>query len=163
MQLNFSRLSGNPATEKAVSHVSQVGQPVTARLPAGTPSKVAGVPVSRPAVGKSDQQAEAGHPVHHAEKPVSQSKASNGGAVPRGTPETPKKRGGDLFNGIDAELRELIVSAARYWVYDGDDLRLVCDLARKDPIGLRLALLSDPLRPFYSEPNPFFDRKENHV
>lgn len=69
------------------------------------------------------------------------------------------------FDGVDAELRELIEAAARYLAYDGDDLRLVCDLARSDPIGLRLALLSDPLRLFYGNPNPFIhpqDRKENH-
>lgn len=70
------------------------------------------------------------------------------------------------FEGVDAELRELIEAAARYWAYDGDDLHLVCDLARRDHIALRLALLSDPLRPFYGNPNPFVhpqNRKENHV
>lgn len=50
---------------------------------------------------------------------------------------------------LDANLDALIQAAADYYGYDEDDLRLMRDIAQRDPIGLRLALETDPLRPFH--------------
>lgn len=52
---------------------------------------------------------------------------------------------------LDADLETLIQEAAVFWQYDEEDLRLVHELAERDPEGLRCALLSNPLRPFYKD------------
>lgn len=48
-------------------------------------------------------------------------------------------------NDHEVHLDELIEAAAQVWGYDADDLRIVNRLAKADPAGLRLALLTDPL------------------
>jgi hypothetical protein len=50
---------------------------------------------------------------------------------------------------IDEDLERLIQAAADFWHYDADDLRLIRATAAVDPDGLRLALSTDPLKPFY--------------
>jgi len=49
----------------------------------------------------------------------------------------------------DASLDALIHAAADYYGYDTDDMRLMRDIASRDPHGLRLALETDVLRPYY--------------
>jgi len=51
--------------------------------------------------------------------------------------------------GIPADLEALIWETARLWQWDEDDLGLIHATAARDPDGMRLALSSDPLRPFY--------------
>ena len=59
-------------------------------------------------------------------------------------------RAGDVgHQAIDEDLECLITAAADFWHYDADDLRLIRATAAVDPDGLRLALSSDPLKPFY--------------
>jgi len=59
-------------------------------------------------------------------------------------------RAGDVCHqAIDEDLECLIQAAADFWRYDADDLRLIRATAAVDPDGLRLALSSDPLKPFY--------------
>ena len=50
---------------------------------------------------------------------------------------------------VEEDLKRLIQAAADFWQYDTDDLRLIRATAAVDPDGLRLALSSDPLKPFY--------------
>jgi hypothetical protein len=50
---------------------------------------------------------------------------------------------------LERDLDNLIREAAAFWQYDADDLRLIRQAARTDPAGLRLALRSDPLHPYY--------------
>lgn len=50
---------------------------------------------------------------------------------------------------IDEDLECLIQATADFWQYDADDLLLIRATAAVDPDGLRLALSSDPLKPFY--------------
>lgn len=60
------------------------------------------------------------------------------------------RRVGDGGNqAIDGDLECLIKAAADFWQYDADDLRLIRTTAAVDPDGLRLALSTDPLKPFY--------------
>ena len=56
----------------------------------------------------------------------------------------------DGHQAIDEDLECLIQAAADFWQYDADDLRLIRATAAVDPDGLRLALSTDPLKPFYS-------------
>lgn len=60
------------------------------------------------------------------------------------------RRAGDGgHQAIDEDLERLIQAAADFWQYDADDLRLIRATAVVDPDGLRLALSTDPLKPFY--------------
>lgn len=61
---------------------------------------------------------------------------------------------------LERDLDILIRQAAAFWQYDADDLHLIRQTARTDPAGLRLALRSDPLHPYYqTEPRPSPDRE----
>jgi len=61
---------------------------------------------------------------------------------------------------LAADLDRLIRQAATFYQYDTDDLRLIQITAASDPAGLRLALRSDPLRPYYqTAPIPSPDRE----
>lgn len=53
-----------------------------------------------------------------------------------------------LTRPIPDDLAALIETAAQFYQYSGDDMSSINDLARRDPEGLRAALLADPLRPF---------------
>jgi hypothetical protein len=67
------------------------------------------------------------------------------------TTSVENRRTGDVSHqAIDADLERLIQAAADFWQYDADDLRLIRATAAVDPDGLRLALSTDPLKPFYS-------------
>jgi len=50
---------------------------------------------------------------------------------------------------FEEDLEDLIQAAADFWNYDADDLRLIRASAAVDPDGIRRALSSDPLKPFY--------------
>lgn len=50
---------------------------------------------------------------------------------------------------IDEDLERLIQESARFWLWDAEDLRLIRETAAHDPDGIRLALITDPLRHFY--------------
>ncbi len=64
---------------------------------------------------------------------------------------------------LAADLDQLIRQAAAFWHYDADDLRLVRAVAATDPAGLRLALRSDPLQPYYpTERTPSLNLRSNH-
>lgn len=52
-------------------------------------------------------------------------------------------------DGIPVDLVALIQRAGTFYEYSHDDFDLVRDLARRDPVGLRHALESDPLERFY--------------
>lgn len=59
-------------------------------------------------------------------------------------------RAGDVgHQAIDEDLERLIQAAADFWQYDADDLNLIRATAAVDTDGLRLALSTDPLKPFY--------------
>ena len=45
----------------------------------------------------------------------------------------------------DYPLDGLIVIAVRLWGYDDDDRRRINEIAERDPDGLRLSLLADPM------------------
>lgn len=63
---------------------------------------------------------------------------------------TGERRAGDGgHQAIDEDLERLIQAAADFWQYDADDLNLIRATAAVDPDGLRLALSTDPLKPFY--------------
>lgn len=66
------------------------------------------------------------------------------------TSSVENRRAGDVgHQAIDEDLEGLIQAAADFWQYDADDLRLIRATAVVDPDGLRLALSTDPLKPFY--------------
>lgn len=66
-------------------------------------------------------------------------KDTHAGVFPRPTPSVP----------LDANLDALVQAAADYYGYDDEDVRLMQDISQREPDGLRLALETDPLRPFY--------------
>lgn len=55
-------------------------------------------------------------------------------------------------SGLDLDC--LIQAAATFYAYGPDDFVLIDEMKRADPDGLRLALESDVLRPFYTQKEP---------
>ena len=71
-------------------------------------------------------------------------------AQTRCTSYAENRRSGDGgHQAFDEHLEGLIQAAAEFWNYDADDLRLIRATAAVDPDGIRRALSSDPLKPFY--------------
>lgn len=67
------------------------------------------------------------------------------------TSSAENRRAGDVgHSGIDEDMEHLIQAAVDFWQYDADDLRLIRATAAIDPDRLRLALSSDPLKPYYA-------------
>ena len=52
------------------------------------------------------------------------------------------------------DLDYLIKAAATFYEYSPDDLVVIDEMKRDNPDGLRLALGTDPLRPFYTHKEP---------
>jgi hypothetical protein len=52
------------------------------------------------------------------------------------------------------DLDYLIKAAATFYEYSPDDLVVIDEMKRDNPDGLRLALGTDPLRPFYTHNEP---------
>lgn len=67
----------------------------------------------------------------------------------RTSPANQRQQGNGPDRVLDDELECLIQAATNFWQYDADDLRLIRAAAATDPDGIRLALSTDPLKPFY--------------
>lgn len=71
-----------------------------------------------------------------------------GRTLPRTLPAQSATYSAGIVQAIPPDLEHLIVRAGAFWEYSPEDYALIREVARRDPAGLRRALLADPLLPY---------------